>query len=183
MQIHLSYTPDAPERKKTAKRRGNGFRYSIPDAVRLPLGEGSSLPTVPPLILLNKDRIAQISIDTENLNDSPLTVQASVDGVLHGSETLRMMELGDEIETIRMRTNGPADSVQSGLSEGKLTLSSDRPGIRSYPLKFLAVDGDTPICTAVHETVGVATGQPQIITMSAGPASPSSTPSKSCVAQ
>jgi hypothetical protein len=145
MQIHLSYTPDAPERKKPAKRRGNGFRYSIPDAVRLPLGEGSSLPTVPPLILLNKDRIAQFSIDTENLNDSPLTVQASVDGVLHGSETLRMMELGDEIETIRMRTNGPADSVQSGLSEAKLTLSSDRPGMRSYPIKFLSADGDTPI--------------------------------------
>jgi len=145
LQIHLPYTPDAPERKKPAKRRGNGYKYTIPDAVRLPLGEGSSLSTFPPLIVLNRDRNPQFSIDAENLNDSPLTVQATVDGALHGSETLRMTELGDEIETIRMHSNGPVDLPQNGISEGKLTLTGDHSGDRNSPISFISADGDAPI--------------------------------------
>jgi len=145
LQIHLPYTPDAPEQKKPAKRRGNGYRYTIPDAVRLPLGEGSALSTIPPLIVLNRDRSPQLSIDAENLNDSPLTVQATVDGTLHGSETLRITELGDEIETIRMHSNGPVDLPQNGISEGKLTLTGDHPGYRDSPISFISADGDAPI--------------------------------------
>lgn len=148
LRIHLNYVPDVPELKKPGKRKGQGYRYSVADAVRLPLGEGTSLPSDPPIISLDKDHNGQLLIETENQDDSPLNLQATVDGPVHGTEALHMRDREDLIETLKIRgTAGtaPDDPPPAGLLRGTVSLNGDRNGDRSSPIEFLAADAETPV--------------------------------------
>lgn len=145
LRIHLNYEPDVPEVKKSAKQHGKGYEFAVPDAVRLPLNQGKSLSSQPPLILLDKDHNGQFLIEAENLDDSSLTLQAAVSGVAQGSASLRMMDEADDVETIKLHGNGSADSNHDGLLNGIMNLSNGHSPDRSSPVEFLVAESDTPV--------------------------------------
>lgn len=144
LEIHLNYAPDVPELKKSPKQHGNGYQYSVADAVRLPLGEGTSLPTEPPLILLDKDRNGQLLLQADNLDDSLLTLQGTVSGPAQGSESLRMDDQEETIETVKLRGTGSPDVSNDGLLQGSVSLSGGHASDRSSPVKFLIAEGAAP---------------------------------------
>jgi hypothetical protein len=145
LEVHLNYTPDVPELRKRAKQHGRGYQYSVADAVRLPLGEGTSLPTVPPLILLDKDRNGQLLLEADNLDDSVLTLQGTVSGPAQGAESLRMGNEEETIETVKLHGTGSLGTGNDGLLQGSVSLAGGHISDRSSPVRFLIAEGDAPV--------------------------------------
>ncbi len=153
VRLHLTYTPGAPERPKPAKHRAHDFRYSIADAVRLPLGRGS-LATEPPLISLDPDGNGRLVVQAESQSDSWITVQAVVDGEAHGSERLHLEDHREQLLTVKLLASGPAksppdpktpDPESNALQPGVLSFTGDRNIDKKSPLTFLMANGDDPV--------------------------------------
>jgi hypothetical protein len=145
IEIHLNYTPDVPEQKKPVKQHAKDYQYSVADAVRLPLGEGTSLPTDPPLLMLDKDRNGQLLLEADNLGDSILTLQGTVSGPAQGTESLRMGIKEETIETVKLHGSGSAEPNDDGLLQGSVSLTGGHTGDRSSPVRFLVAESAIPI--------------------------------------
>jgi glycosyl hydrolase family 35 len=148
LRVHLSYDPDLPEVAKPAKQHGNGYRFAVEDAVRLPLNDGKSLLSQPPIILLDKDRSGQFIIESENLDDSSLTLQAAASGATQGSVSMRMTNEANDIETMKLRASGNGSTPETnreGLLAGMLNLSGGHMPDRSSILNFLIAESDVPV--------------------------------------
>lgn len=145
IEIHLNYAPDVPERKKPVKQHGKGYQYSVADAMRLPLGEGTSLPSEPPLVLLDKDRNGQLLLQADNLDDSVLTLQGTVNGPAQGTEPLRMDDEEETIETIKLRGSGSPVADKDGLMQGTVVVTGGHAGDRSSPLEFVVAEESAPV--------------------------------------
>jgi len=145
LRVHLSYDPDLPERKKPVKQHGRGYRYSVVDAIRFPLNGGKSLVSDPPIVLLDKDHNGQFLIEAQNLDDSTIALQASVSGAVQGSASLHIADQESDIQTLKLRANGSAESDRDGLLTGTLTVSGGHIPDRSSPIRFLIADSETPV--------------------------------------
>ena len=145
LRLHLSYDPDLPEQKKPAKFRGKGYRYSVADAIRFPLNDGKSLVSDPPIILLDKDHNGQFLVEAQNLDDSTISLQASVSGAAQGSASLHMTDQESDIQTVKLRANGSVESGSGGLLTGTLTISGGHLPDRSSSIRFLIADSEAPV--------------------------------------
>jgi hypothetical protein len=146
LKIHLSYVPDVLEKAKPPKHHGRGYRSAPTDAMRFPLGGGASLPTDPPLILLEGDQSGRITLDVENRDDSSLSLQATVDGAAHGTESFRLGDQEEKFETIKLKAaEANATPGADGLLRGELLLTGDKSGDRRTPLRFLMAVDDAPV--------------------------------------
>jgi len=148
LSVHLTYDPDVPEIPKPAKQHGKGYQFAVADGVRLPLNEGKSLLSHPPIILLDKDRTGQFILESENFDDSFLTLQAAVSGAAQGSVSMRMTDEANDIETMKLHANGngaPPETNREGLLAGNMTFSGGHMPDRASNLNFLIADSDAPI--------------------------------------
>jgi hypothetical protein len=146
LRVHLNYEPNLPEIAKPAKQHGNGYRFAVADAVRLPLDDGKSLMSHPPIILIDKDRNGQFIIESENLDDSALTLQAAVSGAEQGSVSMRMSEEENDIETMKIHGNSsPSESNPNGFLSGTMNFSGGHIPDHTSALNFLIADSDTPV--------------------------------------
>jgi len=146
LRVHLNYEPNLPEIAKPAKQHGNGYRFSVADAVRLPLDDGKSLLSQPPIILVDKDHNGQFIIESENLDDSALTLQAAVSGAEQGSVSMRMTDEENDIETMKLHGNSsPSETNHEGFLSGTMNLSGGHIPERTSTLNFLIADSDTPV--------------------------------------
>jgi len=152
LRLHLDYTPNVPERPKPEHRRAHDFQFTIADALRLPLGE-SSLATYPPLILLDADGSGRMVVDAKSVSDSWFTVQAVVDGALHGSERLHLEDREEQFLTVKLAPNASTNDIPAGaagpgatvLTHGMLNFTGDREIDKKTPLAFLMANGDAPV--------------------------------------
>ncbi len=146
LRLHLTYEPNLPENVKPAKQHGNGYRYSVADAVRLPLDDGKSLLSQPPIILVDKDRNGQFIIESENLDDSSLTLQAAVSGAEQGTVSMRMTDEENDIETMKLHGNiSTSETNREGLLSGTMNVTGGHLPERTSTLAFLVADSDAPI--------------------------------------
>nr|HEV7955208.1 beta-galactosidase [Candidatus Acidoferrales bacterium] len=148
LSVHLTYDPDVPEVEKPAKQHGKGYQFAVADGIRLPLNDGKSLLSHPPIILLDKDRTGQFILESENFDDSSLTLQAAVTGATQGSVSMRMTNEANDIETMKLHANGngaPAETNHEGLLAGNMNFSGGHMPDRSSNLNFLIADSDTPV--------------------------------------
>ncbi len=145
LKIHLSYVPDVLERAKPPKFHGRGYRYAVTDAVRFPLGGGSSLATEPPLILLDEDQTGRLTLDTENRDDSTISLQATVDGSAHGAESIRLTDQEEKFQTIKLKAAEAITPGPEALLQGELSFTGDKSGDRKTPLRFLPAGDDSPL--------------------------------------
>ncbi len=146
LRVHLNYEPNLPEAAKPAKQHGNGYRVTVADAVRLPLNDGKSLISHPPIILIDKDHNGQFIIESENLDDSALTLQAAVNGAEQGSVSMRMSEEESDIETMKVHGNSsPSETSHEGFLSGTVNFSGGHIAEHSSTLNFLIADSDEPV--------------------------------------
>lgn len=145
LRVRLKYDPDLPEVVKPAKQHGKGYQFSVADALRLPLNDGKSLLSEPPIILLDKDRNGQFVLEAENFDDSNLSLQAAVSGSEQGSVSLHMTDQEDDIETIKLHGNGSSEVNRDGLLAATMNLSGGHIPDRSSGLEFLIADSDAPV--------------------------------------
>jgi Glycosyl hydrolases family 35 len=146
LRLHLSYEPNLPETAKPAKQHGNGYRFSVADAVRLPLDDGKSLLSQPPIILVDKDRNGQFILESENLDDSSLTLQAAVSGAEQGTVSMRMTDEENDIETMKLHgNNSPSETSREGLLSGTMNVTGGHMPERTATLAFLVADADAPV--------------------------------------
>jgi hypothetical protein len=146
LRVHLSYEPKLPETAKPAKQHGNGYHFSVADAVRLPLNDGKSLLSQPPIILIDKDHNGQFILESQNLDDSALTLQAAVSGAAQGSVSMRMTDQENDIETVKLHGSiSPPETNHESLQTGTMNLSGGHIPDHSSTLNFLIADSDVPV--------------------------------------
>jgi Glycosyl hydrolases family 35 len=146
LRVRLNYDPDLPEIAKPARQHGRGYQFAVADAVRLPLNDGKSLLSHPPIILLDAERNGQFILESENLDDSTLSLQAAVTGAEQGSVSMHMSDEANDIETIKLRANSSlADTAHEGLLTGAMNVSGGHMPERSSTLNFLSADSEVPV--------------------------------------
>lgn len=146
LRVHLSYEPNIPEIAKPAKQHGNGYRIAVADAVRLPLNEGKSLLSHPPIVLIDKDRNGQFVLESENLDDSALTLQAAVSGAEQGSVSMHMTDEENDVETMKVHANSSStETNHEGFLSGTMNFSGGHIPEHTFSLNFLVADSDAPV--------------------------------------
>jgi hypothetical protein len=146
LRVRLNYDPDLPENAKPVKQHGRGYQFSVADAVRLPLDDGKSLPSQPPIILLDAERNGQFILESENFDDSSITLQASVSGAEQGSVAMHLNDEANDIETIKLRASGtPFEANHGALFTGAMNISGGHLAEHSSALQFLMADADAAV--------------------------------------
>jgi hypothetical protein len=85
--IQLPYPPFVPERPEPGRKPPAGVARRFLDSVRLPLGEDASLPSEPPLFLLNEKLEGEATLALENLDDRGAGVELRAEGFVRGSRS------------------------------------------------------------------------------------------------
>ena len=146
MNIVLPYKPqvaEEPELRNESRRR---IEYTVADAVRLPLGEGTSLWPDPPLLALNAGHPARlifqvINPDPKQYHDFSLRVE----GQLHGTAGLRVPQDGTAFVTAKLKAAAGRETdlsgiqpASDGLVHGTLEIRSGNERVNS-PILFALV--------------------------------------------
>jgi len=150
LRLRLPYTPHVSPKVDPAKHRRRDFSFTVTDAVRLPLGPDASLPTHPPLIILNGERSGQLLARADNFDEMGREVHLRLEGSVQGSE--RMLLEGSETLHERMQlnpsqqgnaaANGPLESGD-GLLHSELEVRS-RDERRIVPIVLASVGEEKP---------------------------------------
>ena len=146
LRIQLPYTPRVPEKPKPVKHSHSDMENEVYDAIRAPLGDNASIPSVPPLVTADPNAGGRMVIATWNHSDDGRTVNFELDGAFHGAGDARLR--GGEQKYTRMRFQpslspptgeaaGPPES--GGLMRGNLTFRSSHERA-SVPVFFLMTD-------------------------------------------
>lgn len=85
--IQLPYLPFVPERPDPGRKPPAGVVSRFVDSVRLPLGEDASLPSEPPLFLLNEKLEGEATLALENLDDRGAGVELRAEGFVRGARS------------------------------------------------------------------------------------------------
>ncbi|MGD0839672.1 MAG: beta-galactosidase [Candidatus Acidiferrales bacterium] len=142
LKIYLKYVPQVPEKAGAVKHPASAFGVSILNAVRLPLGQGPSLASVPALILTSSqegrdERGERMILRTDNRGNGGVSFEARIRGPFTGAESVRVdsgMSFFDDMNTASDPLTGPA-WPQDGRMPGELTLDAGQKQLR-FPLVF-----------------------------------------------
>ncbi len=145
LKLRLPYTPHVPQKADPSKNRRRDFTFAVADAVRLPLGPDASLPTEPPLIILDANRTGHLLARADNYDEMGREIHVRLEGPVRGSE--RMILDGNETLHEKMKLgpgsqedagrNGTAEST-NGLLRGELEARSSGERLM-LPIVFASV--------------------------------------------
>ncbi len=139
VKLDMPYTPFVPEPAKATHSKSRAYRFSVASAVRLPLGEGASLATYPPLVQLAPDYSGRILLHVQNLGESLLTLHVDISGVVSASRTLHLEPKEQNDYVFEVHGNGAAQPDSDGLLHGLLHISGgDKDS--DLPLEFVIED-------------------------------------------
>jgi hypothetical protein len=144
LHVKLPYVPGVPARPEPPRGRqsaGKLINYSAVGALRLPLGEDSSLLSDPPLFALQEGHNVEIVIAAENLDDSRHDVEVRLEGPLSGvgatgvpAHEFRTVPL--KLKTERVQELAAAPRGANGLLKEELSVSAN--GERSQSPVYFA---------------------------------------------
>lgn len=145
LKLHLRYAPHVVEKPDASKEHRRDFRYSVIDAIRLPLASDASLLSDPPLMEADSSSDVQLILESENRSDSGRSVDIQVEGPFHGSGFARLGSDETRFTRIKLKESqddksaqgSPPDPIQRGLLE--IGSGRDR---WSTPLLFVLGGGD-----------------------------------------
>ncbi|MBI3669881.1 MAG: beta-galactosidase [Acidobacteria bacterium] len=143
LKIHLHYTPRVPPKPDPHKRARRDLDVAVMDSVRLPLSEDISLPTFPPLILLNQEHKGELLFGAENYDAMGRSLSVGIEGAVHGSGHLmldpketRMVRIG--LTPAKSSLAEAARAHPDGLLRGELRARSGHID-RGLPILFAVV--------------------------------------------
>jgi hypothetical protein len=150
LKVHLRYTPAVPERIVPAHPSAppeHLLNYSVVGAVRLPLGEDTSLLPDPPLFAVSTDKNESVLFAAENLDASAHIVDFRIDGPLSGSGSIGIPPQEWRTLSLKLRRDQAANlsggsradtSGAEGLLRGQMTVSAGTDHTRT-PVYFAVV--------------------------------------------
>ena len=150
LRVHLSYTPHVPAKPDPHKRARHDFTAAVLDAVRLPLGDDTALPSFPPLVLLDAERRGKFLFDATNDDDAGREINVRVEGPVRGSARVGL-EPG-ETRQVRVHLAPPHESRALPEAKnaspddplrGELQLHSGRTD-RNGSIFFVPLGDDSP---------------------------------------
>ena len=130
LRMPLPYQPALPERPKTESKHlpPAHFRFTPAGAVRLPLGEDSTLLTNPPLFVFRRGDEGSIWVGAENVGGQGASVQVQASGEFNASaksyvnaNELRSLNLKLPVSILEKTADAPA---ADGLYHGTLHFAS-----------------------------------------------------------
>ncbi len=142
VKIDLPYAPFVPEVPKPEHSKSRAFSFSVANAIRLPLGEGASLATNPPLIYLAPDLGGRVLVHVQNLGDSLLTLHVDISGVVAASRTLRLEPKERNEYALDVHGSGSPLPDSDGFLHGLIHISGgDKDS--DLPIEFVVEDPKT----------------------------------------
>ena len=150
LKIELPYKPHVPEKPREKGGGNAGLDYAVVDAVRLPLGKGSSLASDPPLVVLAAGQAGRLLARVDNLESaSPRDVSVKLDGPLRGSADAHVPAHGTALIPVRLKSASGEERIAnpfvteardpgSGLLKGTIEVRSGETRLRS-PVSFVVV--------------------------------------------
>lgn len=147
--IQLPYQPFVPERPDPARKPPAGVASQFVDSVRLPLGDDASLPSEPPLFVLDEKLEGAATLALENLDERGAGVELRAEGFVRGS---RGSALGPrETALLRVELKPETGSApgsapdDDGLYRGQMELRVRRePATRPVAYAVIRPDAVTP---------------------------------------
>ena len=146
LRIQLHYTPQVPEKPEPLKHSHGEIEYEVFDAIRAPLGDNVSIPSIPPLVSADANSGGRIVIATSNHSDETRSAHFELDGAFQGAGDARLR--GGEQKYTRLRffpsPNSPAREAAAapesgGLLRGSLTSRAGHERA-DVPVVFLTAD-------------------------------------------
>lgn len=141
LRISLPYVPAVPEKPKDPKDSRNDFSAVVADAVRLPLGDDASLPSFPPLVVLDRSFEGQLIVEASNFHEFGRDVDVEVSGPIRGSGWTAL-DAGEtrqfQVKLKPPRESSPPVLDSNGLITGTITYRSGK-SLKSSPIFFLPV--------------------------------------------
>jgi len=117
LRVHLPYTPRVPEKPDLRKRARRDYEYSVADAVRLPLAEDSSLPSDPPLVVLDQNRNGQLLFEARNYDEIGRGIEVRIEGSVRGSATISLD--GGEFRQAQVDLKASKEPATAGNAAGE----------------------------------------------------------------
>jgi glycosyl hydrolase family 35 len=146
LKIELRYTPHVSEKPEPPKHPASDFEVSLLNAERLPLGQGPSLGSVPPLILVPHDsdkeeKPQRLVLRTINRGGDEVSFEGRVTGPLKGSDSVRVIAGGTYFDSIKTGTDPvePPAWPADGRLPGELKLTEGQQELR-FPVAFQKMD-------------------------------------------
>jgi hypothetical protein len=146
LKIDLPYRPGVSEKPPQQKARPGDYEVHISGAVRLPMGEGESLASMPQLVPLEMGHAGRLLVEARNISaNDPRIVDARLEGPVRGSTNLWLRPGGTALEMIKLKTKAGQETDGQDLPAGAdglihATLAVRSNGVsRTLPLAFLAV--------------------------------------------
>ena len=116
LKVHMRYTPGVPARPEPAHPPAppsHLLNYSAVGAVRLPLGEDTSLLSDPPLFAVSAEHNEGVVLAAENLDDSSHDVEFRIEGPLSASAGIGIPAHEWRTLNLKLRPDKPTISSAS----------------------------------------------------------------------
>lgn len=135
VKLQMPYTPHVPELPKPDSNKRHDYSAAILNDVRTPAPAGGWLPSFPALIALDAGRNGRIVLNIKNAGDSWFTVKAEVGGAAQGTNSIRVENAANNIESVDVSPGDGSAPDSDGLLRGELRLSNKDHSI-AIPLRF-----------------------------------------------
>jgi len=146
LRIQLHYTPHVTEKPERARHTHGEIEYEVFDAIRAPLGDNVSIPSLPPLVSADPNSGGRMVIAAWNHSDEVRSAKFDLDGAFHGAGDARLRGSEQGYTGMRFQPSlnpppgGAADPPESsGLLRGSLTFRSGHERT-TKPIFFLTAD-------------------------------------------
>jgi hypothetical protein len=152
LRIGLPYTPRVAEKPKEKKVGRADFEYAVADAVRLPLGDEASLPSDPPLVLVDQEHNGQMLVQGTNYGESGRGIDFKIEGPIRGSGEMTLGPNDTRQTPISLHASKELEAgsdrghpAPASLLQGQMEVKSGRDH-RHSPILFAVVpeEGVTP---------------------------------------
>lgn len=113
LKVHMRYTPAVPARPEPGHApapAGHFLNYSAVGAVRLPLGEDTSLLSEPPLFAVTGERNESVVVAAENLDDLSHDLEFRIEGPISGGAGAPIPAHEWRSLNLKLREDKPANS-------------------------------------------------------------------------
>ncbi len=145
LNVSLHYAPHVPEKPRDQNHGRAGFDFSVTDAVRLPLGDGASLASDPPLVAIAVETGGELRVEATRFNEeNSHDVSVKLQGPLRGSTGIRLFGKGTAPGRLKIKTPAGFQSLNGiepspdGFIHATLEVNSGDDH-RSLPILFLPV--------------------------------------------
>jgi len=118
LRVTLPYTPKVAEKPDSSKQPRREFEYSIVDSVRLPLAEDASLPSDPPLVVLNESREGKMLVQGTNYDDLGREIDVEIEGYIHGSGYVSLDGNDTRQSAINLKPQRISEVIADGATPG-----------------------------------------------------------------